>query len=298
VALRLRTNDAGISGELQQTQELQQLSAKLADVLAGKSRPADAAEAIRLAHFGHKFQRYHVGAAKLFQNAFALKPALAEDLKAEHRYRAACAALLAANGYGKGASALTQQERADWRKQALTWLQADLQKWREQSASNQAGDVLGLLHRLADWQSNPELVGVRDAKELAKLSPEEQQNWQKLWSERQSIIKQAMQRFHALAEHKRALTGEKPEQFHKLKLRAGAVYVLDLMSGEFDAYLKLYDPDGRILAEDDDGGGDLNARLVFTLPRDGVYRALATSYQRQGIGAYTLMLREFYPKKK
>ena len=209
-----------------------------------------------------------------------------------------CAALLAANGYGKGASALTQQERADWRKQALTWLQADLQKWREQSASNQAGDVLRLLHRLADWQSNPELAGVRDAKELAKLSPEEQQNWQKLWSERQSIIKQAMQRFHALEEHKGALTAEEPEQFHKLKLRAGAVYVLDLMSGEFDAYLKLYDPDGRILAEDDDGGGDLNARLVFTLPRDGVYRALATSYQRQGIGAYTLMLREFYPKKK
>ena len=107
-----------------------------------------------------------------------------------------------------------------------------------------------------------------------------------------------MQRFHALEEHKGALTAEEPEQFHKLKLRAGAVYVLDLMSGEFDAYLKLYDPDGRILAEDDDGGGDLNARLVFTLPRDGVYRALATSYQRQGIGAYTLMLREFYPKKK
>jgi hypothetical protein len=50
-------------------------------------------------------------------------------------------------------------------------------------------------------------------------------------------------------------------------------------------------PAGKKLAEDDDGAGDLNARLVFRAPENGVYQIVARSFN-QGIGDYTLMIRE------
>jgi hypothetical protein len=49
--------------------------------------------------------------------------------------------------------------------------------------------------------------------------------------------------------------------------------------------------DGRYLAEDDDSGGDLNARIVCRALRDGVYRIHATSFNA-GSGAFTLTVCE------
>lgn len=81
---------------------------------------------------------------------------------------------------------------------------------------------------------------------------------------------------------------------HVVKLQAGVEYTIDLTSNEFDPYLRLEDASGKNLAEDDDSGGDLNARIVYRAPADGEYRVIVTSFEPGDIGEYTLVVR---PKK-
>lgn len=47
---------------------------------------------------------------------------------------------------------------------------------------------------------------------------------------------------------------------------------------EGDPYLYLLDPSGNIIAEDDDGGGNLNSRIVQLLTERGEYTVVATSF--------------------
>lgn len=52
-------------------------------------------------------------------------------------------------------------------------------------------------------------------------------------------------------------------------MKAGKVYTIDMVSKDFDSYLRLFDPKGNQLEEDDDSGGDLNSRIVFNCTQDG-----------------------------
>ncbi len=83
------------------------------------------------------------------------------------------------------------------------------------------------------------------------------------------------------------LRRESPHKVYKVELLAGTTYVMDLQSADFDAYLRLEDKDGTPVAEDDDGGGDRNARIRFTPTRTGEYRVIATTF-RGGSGVYNL----------
>ena len=64
---------------------------------------------------------------------------------------------------------------------------------------------------------------------------------------------------------------------HELKLAAGKAYTLDLVSEDFDAFLRLEHDEKGNVAEDDDGGGNLNARIVLTPKEEGTYRLVATT---------------------
>lgn len=71
--------------------------------------------------------------------------------------------------------------------------------------------------------------------------------------------------------------------------QAGDQVTFTLSSQDFDAYLILQDSAGKILAEDDDGGGGVNAQIAnFSLPSDGRYSLIATSANRAQTGDYTL----------
>ena len=83
----------------------------------------------------------------------------------------------------------------------------------------------------------------------------------------------------------------KPAQSHKVKLTQGVVYVIDLVSKDFDAYLRLEDSGGKLLAEDDDSGGMLNARLFFIPPATAEYTLVATCYKPKA-GKYRLTVQE------
>lgn len=72
--------------------------------------------------------------------------------------------------------------------------------------------------------------------------------------------------------------------------RRGDRVTIDMVSGDFDSYLVLRDPDGQPLGTDDDGGEGNNARLRTILPRDGRYRLVATAFSADARGQYSLVL--------
>lgn len=73
-----------------------------------------------------------------------------------------------------------------------------------------------------------------------------------------------------------------------MTLTAGQAYVFSLNSlGVHDPYLSLYNASGGLLASNDDSGGNLNSRLVFTPTVSGTYYLGARDYG-SGVGAYRL----------
>jgi hypothetical protein len=70
---------------------------------------------------------------------------------------------------------------------------------------------------------------------------------------------------------------------------AGQTVTIDLTSDQFDSYLQLLDASGARLSEDDDSGGNLNARISFTLPANAQYQIVVNNYgSSRRMGVYTL----------
>ena len=83
----------------------------LSDFLAGKAEPQNNDE--RLALLGVcQFTNRNRLLVRLYTSASAADSQQAEDVKADHRYRAACAAALAGSGHGENGGDLSQDERA------------------------------------------------------------------------------------------------------------------------------------------------------------------------------------------
>ena len=72
------------------------------------------------------------------------------------------------------------------------------------------------------------------------------------------------------------------------KMEAGKTYRIDHMSEDFDAFLFLEDPDGKKLAQDDDGGAGLNSRIIHKAKAAGDYRIIATTLLNRKTGKFTL----------
>ncbi|NEO26171.1 MAG: trypsin-like serine protease, partial [Kamptonema sp. SIO4C4] len=75
---------------------------------------------------------------------------------------------------------------------------------------------------------------------------------------------------------------------YSFEATAGTRISIEMSSGEIDSYLILIAPDGSEVAQDDDGGGGRNARIVATLPLSGTYVLMANSYARGETGTYQL----------
>jgi S1-C subfamily serine protease len=84
---------------------------------------------------------------------------------------------------------------------------------------------------------------------------------------------------------------------YTIKLTRNATYTFDLESADFDAYLRLEDPTGRQVAEDDDSAGRMNSRIVYAPETDGVYRIVVTTCDPDQTGAYRLAVYQNDTKK-
>jgi len=79
-----------------------------------------------------------------------------------------------------------------------------------------------------------------------------------------------------------------------VQLEANKTYVIDMIAvdrfGNFDPYLRL-EQNGIQIMEDDDGGEELDARIVFQPQQTGQYTIIATTFLPQDTGAYRLIVR-------
>ena len=66
---------------------------------------------------------------------------------------------------------------------------------------------------------------------------------------------------------------------------------LYLNSDDFDAYLELYDPNGQLIASNDDWDG-LNSKITWTLTANGIYTVVAQSLSNNGSGEYWFSLND------
>jgi hypothetical protein len=99
----------------------------------------------------------------------------------------------------------------------------------------------------------------------------------------------------------------KVDTHHKVfpvKLEADRFYIIDMVRKgkdfdpkDIDPFLFLEDPDGTVVARDDDGGGNLNARIVIKAPRSGDYRIIAATL-RKATGPFTLTVRKQLKEKE
>jgi ferredoxin len=75
---------------------------------------------------------------------------------------------------------------------------------------------------------------------------------------------------------------------------AGQTVQIDVRSDEFDTYMQLLDANGNKLGEDDDSGGNLNSRLIYTLPATAMYQIVVNNAghtRRAGIYTVSVMAR-------
>jgi hypothetical protein len=94
---------------------------------------------------------------------------------------------------------------------------------------------------------------------------------------------------------KGTLDAANKNRVYQVKLVEGKTYVIDMTSPDtkaLDPFLRLQDATGKQLAQDDDSGGGLNARIIFRAPATGTYRIVATSFLDAGRGEFNLTVRE------
>ena len=98
-----------------------------------------------------------------------------------------------------------------------------------------------------------------------------------------------------------SLTGEvihpdfdRPIEAWMLRGEAGTVVYVDLMTGQFDAYLYVVDDELGVLTADDFGDSS-NARMELTLPSSGEVKIFASSYDTSSRGDYFLRVSSYPP---
>ena len=128
---------------------------------------------------------------KVIRSMFDEALKLADDLKVQHRYSAACTAVLAGCGQGKDANQTDVKERARLRQQALDWLRADLEGWSRSLEKDTPQARLEVQRTLAHWRSDTDLASLREPAALAKLPDEERRAWQKLWADVDALLKRS-----------------------------------------------------------------------------------------------------------
>jgi tetratricopeptide (TPR) repeat protein len=157
------------------------MEGKLPKLLKSEAQPSDNAERLALARLCVS-KKLYAAATRFYAQAFAADPELADNLHTGDRCNATCAAALAGCGQGEDAAKLDDRERARLRRQALTWLRADLALRAKQAAGSRPQGRAAAERALQRWLQDPDFAGVR-GEALAKLPEADQQAWRQLWAD-------------------------------------------------------------------------------------------------------------------
>ena len=175
--------------EVLRVERFAELDEHLSAFLSGGRKPAGAEEAVHLALLCLlPCKRLYAAAARFFTAAFRAKPS---ELRAGHRYNAACAAALAGCLQGEDSPRPGEKERVRLRRQALDWLGAELAAWDQRVTDGKAADRAAAVRWLLHWWKDPDLAGVRDAAWLLRLPADEGRLWRKFWVDVKALLRRA-----------------------------------------------------------------------------------------------------------
>ncbi len=166
------------------------LAARLPAVAKGTDSPKDADERLFFANAAYN-RKLYAAAARLWNEAVDAQPSLGEDRQAQHRYNAACAAALAAAGKGVDDPAPDEAARAKLRRQAIAWLNAELQAWAKCLDSGKAQDRKTIVPNLGHWLEDPDLASLRGSDCRAKLPEAERAELRALWPAVEALLAKA-----------------------------------------------------------------------------------------------------------
>jgi serine protease Do len=76
-----------------------------------------------------------------------------------------------------------------------------------------------------------------------------------------------------------------------VKLEKGKTYQIDMTSKELDSFVRIENANRQQLAQDDNSGGDRDARILVQCPAEGMYVIVATTFG-VGMGNFTLKVTE------
>ena len=158
--------------------------------IAKGEEPRDNAERLALAKRAYDTKRY-AAAVSLWSKAFDSEPNLADDRQTPHRYNAACAAALAGCGKGIDDPSPDDTTKEKFRGKVREWLKADLVSLSKIVDAPSPRGRSAVNRTLQHWRQDPDLAGIRDQQELAKLPETERKEWQSLWVEIEAQRKRA-----------------------------------------------------------------------------------------------------------
>jgi hypothetical protein len=165
------------------------LEGRLPNIVRGTDKPA-AGECLEAAELC-VVKNHYATAARLYAEALAATPSLTEDLRAGHRFNAACAAANASCGHGDDGTGLGKPQQERLRKQARNWLRLDLADWTKKVETGTEAERIQAQRTLAPWRDDPDLAGLRDADTLQKLTSDERQDYHSLWQEVAALLRRA-----------------------------------------------------------------------------------------------------------
>ena len=151
--------------------------------LRGEHAPRDDEERLALTALCQD-RGFHAKGARLWADVVAARPALL----AEHGFDAAAAAALAARGIGTDTQGLGDAERAAFRKQAVQWLNRQLDACEQELAKGREEDVTRVHETLQPWRTSWKVAALRDQTAQASLPPDERDACQKLWARLAAVL--------------------------------------------------------------------------------------------------------------
>ncbi|MGO9914878.1 MAG: protein kinase domain-containing protein, partial [Isosphaeraceae bacterium] len=201
--------DSYADRHLRYAERLAALEGRLDAIVRGQDVPASAEGRLDVAELCRVTKRF-AAASRFYRDGFHAKPALADDLVAQHRLHAALAAARAGTNsqVAKDDIRLDDAERARWRAQSLEWLRAEKNACAGIIAPTTpaaAGPIpipavtgdppkRAIARKTLEIMTHHrDLACVRDDKELAKLPEPERKAWQAFWREVGSLLKKADQ---------------------------------------------------------------------------------------------------------
>jgi tetratricopeptide (TPR) repeat protein len=174
---------AGLNRLAAHCEELVKREHQLSDVLAGKEQITPNRRR-QLAIVCLLTRRYD-DAVRLFDDAFAAQPALADDVLSDARLEAACAAARAAE------QTRDVPERVRLLNKAIAWLHADLAVWSGVLDRGKESERQLLLKSVYPWRWEPRLASIREREAILGWLPEQQAQCRALWRDVNALIMRA-----------------------------------------------------------------------------------------------------------